>query len=269
MKYFDNEYIKEKAYECFNEIMPLMFDFSDCKPIVNPSRIQNTASLISLLVDIYETDNKKNLKYLQYASNFADFIMRAQDDTGAYRNNKTHYTCVIYIAKSMLELEEAEKGCNCDDIKTKYDMHYGSVQRAVDELVLHLDNIDTEGELTLEDGMVSCSALQIAMFALTLPEEKREKYINAAEYMMDIHKCLEQKLIPDCRMNGGSLRFWESQYDVMIKANMMNSPHGWSSWTAYAHYYLYLLTGKREHLTGLMNTLGACAQLVSFDGKLR
>ena len=117
--------------------------------------------------------------------------------------------------------------------------------------------------------MISCSALQIGMFALTLPEEERAPYIKAAEYMLGIHTCLEQQLIPDCRMNGGSLRYWESQYDVMVMANMLNSPHGWSAWTAYAHYYLYLLTRRKTYLVSLMNCLGSCVQLMTLDGELR
>jgi hypothetical protein len=123
--------------------------------------------------------------------------------------------------------------------------------------------------MTLEDGMISCSALQIGMFALTLPEGEREPYIRAAEYMMKIHACLEQQLIPDCRCNGASLRYWEAQYDVMLRVNMMNSPHGWSAWTGYAKYYLYLLTGKKEYLVDLLNLMGSCVQLIDENGELR
>lgn len=267
MKYFEDDALKKKAYECFEEIMPLMFDFEKCEPVVIPSRIQNTALLISLLTDMYEAEPEKNLKYLELASRFGDWIMDTQDEAGVYRNENVHYTCVIYIAKAMLELAMAEK--ECEGFSEKYIAHYESAGRAVEELVSNLDNIDTEGELTLEDGMISCSALQIAMYALTLPEEKRERYIKAAEYMIKIHSCLEQQLIPDCRMNGASLRYWESQYDVMIRCNMLNSPHGWTGWTAYAHYYLYMLTGKKKYLLSLMNTLGSSAQLMSFDGNLR
>lgn len=116
--------------------------------------------------------------------------------------------------------------------------------------------------------MISCSALQIGMFALTLPEQEREPYIRAAEYMMKIHSCLEQQLIPDSRCNGASLRYWEAQYDVMIRVNMLNSPHGWTGWTGYAKYYLYLLTGKKEYLVDLMNLMGSCMQLIDENGEL-
>ena len=76
-------------------------------------------------------------------------------------------------------------------------------------------------------------------------------------------------MIPDCRCNGASLRYWEAQYDVMLRINMMNSPHGWSGWTGYAKYYLYLLTGKKEYLVDLLNLMGSCVQLVDESGELR
>ena len=268
-KHTGDKEIGDKALSVFNEIMPLMFDFDKCVPIVIPERIQNTALTISLLCDIYELNPKENIKYLEYASKFAEFLINHQTDDGAYRSHSTHYTCVIYIAKPMLELSLCEKESGIEEYKKKSEIHYASVTKAIDELVSHLDNIETEGEMTLEDGMISCSALQIAMYALTLPKEKRKPYIDAAEYMMKVHSCLEQQLIYDCRSNGASLRYWESQYDVMLRVNMLNSPHGWSGWTAYAHYYLYMLTGKKPYLLSLMNCLGACSQLVSETGDLR
>lgn len=70
-------------------------------------------------------------------------------------------------------------------------------------------------------------------------------------------------------MNGGTLRFWESQYDVLLLPNMMNSPHGWTSWKTYATWYLYLLTGKEEYLVQTMNTVGACMQVIDAGGRLR
>ena len=258
----------EKAYASFDEFMPYMFDMEKCVPITIPKRIQNTAGLISLLTDMYEADPEHKQIYLEKASLFAEFLIGAQDETGAYRNRKKHYTCVLYIAKSMLELSATEEKSGIPQLEEKAKIHYASAKKAVDELVRNLDNIQTEGEMTLEDGMISCSALQIGMFALTLPEQEREPYIRAAEYMMKLHSCLEQQLIPDARCNGASLRYWEAQYDVMIRVNMLNSPHGWTGWTGYAKYYLYLLTGKKEYLVDLMNLMGSCVQLIDANGEL-
>ena len=104
----------EKAYAAFEESMQYMFDMEKCVPITIPYRIQNTSAFISLLVDIYEADPANNLHYLQKAAKFADFIMAAQDELGVYRSRKTHYTCVLYVAKSMLELAQAERACDAD-----------------------------------------------------------------------------------------------------------------------------------------------------------
>lgn len=268
-KYFDDKPLFDTAKRCFDEIMPLMFCFDKALPLVIPNRIQNSAMFISLLVDLYETDRENNLKYLQLAALYGDFLLTKQGPDGAYRNRKVHYTCVIYIAKSLLELVKAEKTSNDQALVLKSQTHYVSVKKAIDELVLHLDDIDTEGELTFEDGMISCSALQIAYFALTLDKNERAPYIKAAEHMLEMHACLEQRHSPDCRTNGCSLRFWESQYDVMVHGNTFNSPHGWTGWTVYAQYYLYRLTGKKQYLLRLMNTISACAQLLSLDGNLR
>lgn len=268
-KHSRDEEFGKKIYAAFDEAMPYMFDMERCVPITIPNRIQNTAGLISVLVDMYEADPVHQLSRLEKAGRFAEVLMKNQDADGAYRNKRTHYTCVIYIAKSMLELALAERACGVKELEERAEIHYQSAKRAVDELVKNLDNIETEGEMTLEDGMISCSALQIGMFALTLPKEEREPYIRAAEYMIKVHSCLEQQLIPDCRCNGASLRYWESQYDVMIRVNMLNSPHGWTGWTAYAKYYLYMLTGKKEYLQSLNNIMGGGAQLIDENGNLR
>lgn len=255
----------------FCEIMPYMFDFEKGEPLLLPGRIQNISSAISLLVDRYESNPDKYKDSLDIADRLADFLICAQRRDGAfyggYEPEGVHYTCVIYIAKSLLELFlVTSKLPGCEERSIKY---YAVVKAAVDNLVEKLDDIGTEGEQTFEDGMISCSALQIGMFALTLAQEERQPYINAAECLMEKHSCLEQNKIPDCRMRGSSLRYWEAQYDVLTKPNMMNSPHGWTAWTLYAKYYLYLLTGKEKYLTGLMDGMGACAQLMELNGNLR
>ncbi len=266
-KHFPAKELDEQADALFNEILPLLFDCENGKPIVLPARIQNTAAMISLLADRYEV--KKDIENLYLASKLADYLVNCQTDDGAYRCWGVHYTCVIYVAKSLMELVSAEIASGDEVLLQKAHKHYESVTDAVENLADRLENIDTEGEITLEDGMISCSALQLALYALGLPEEQRQKYTVAAEHMMNIHSCLEQREIPDARMNGGTLRFWESQFDVMIKSDFMNSPHGWSAWSVYAKYYLYLLTGREKYLREFMNAIGSCVQLMDLNGNLR
>lgn len=73
----------------------------------------------------------------------------------------------------------------------------------------------------------------------------------------------------DIAVDQATLRFWEARYDVNYNANMLNTPHGWTSWKTYATYYLYLLTGKWEYLADTRDTMGACMQTIDENGVLR
>ena len=90
--------------------------------------------------------------------------------------------------------------------------------------------------------------------------------------MLDIlnsHDCLAQLRVPDARRRGGTMRYWEAQYDVQMLPNMFNSPHGWSGWRAYATYYAYLLTGDERWLCESYNATGAFSHLIDYKtGKL-
>ena len=255
----------------FTEIWPLMYDMQKMLPITCHSRIQNHSGAAELMAERYRATGDVN--DLEFASALADFILSNQTPDGVYRNGRTHYTSVIYVAKNILTVALAEAEAATQDPKwaIKAQTHFESVGKAMDELAKDLDNIETEGEMTFEDGMISCSYSQLAMFALqqTNPEAA-QKYLKAALHLKDGHKCLSQILIPDSRMNGGSLRYWESQYDVLMHPNMMNSPHGWSAWRVYGLWYLYLLTGEESYMNQVESALGSCAQLIdSKTGELR
>ena len=270
-KHYPDEQLDAAADALFHEVMPLMFDFEKVEPTIIPDRIQNTSAFISLLVDRYEADPEKNKESLILASKFGDWFLKNQREDGAYYNQHTHYSCVIYPVKSMTELWLAEKEAAKTDalFAPCAQRHYESVKAAVDDLVRNLEDIGTEGEHTLEDGMISCSCLQIGFFALQLPEAEREPYIKSAEHMLSVHRCLENLATPDCRARGTTIRYWEAQYDVLFIKNLICSPHGWSGWLMYGLYYLYLLTGREDCLRQLMDGVGACAQLMSLEGDLR
>ena len=256
----------------FHEIFPLMYN-TELKP--KEGRIQNDAAMAGLLAARYEATG--DVQSLERASRMCDGLIAYQaaegPKSGAYINGKTHYTCVAYLAKYLMEVMAWEKklAATSPEWKARWERHLDSVRKAIDELVLHLDNIETEGTVMYEDGMIACSYMQIAMFArdYAAPAE-REKYIEAAQTMRLGHQCLSQIVVPDARMNGGSLRYWESQFDVLMRPSMMDSPHGWSAWRLYGLFYLYELTGDEELLRQAMNGLGACCQLIDFDtGELR
>ncbi len=229
----------------------------------------NTTQMAGLLAYRYMAD--RDPYWLDLASGFADYAISRQLADGDW----DHYTVITYPVKSVMTVMAAEKTLAAREqrYRTAYDRHYDSAKRAMDFLVRSKDNLLTEGQNTFEDGMISCAAAQLGLFAL-LQENAGERrvYAEASRQMLLSHRCLEQLLIPDSRMNGATLRFWEAQYDVLIgkSHNMMNSPHGWSAWLIPAMWYQYLLTGEETWLRRAMNAMGSCAQLVdSRTGQLR
>ena len=265
-KKYQSDEVRIKAEKAFDELFCLMYYGDTKRPCVIPNRIQNTAYMLSLVADYCESNAGNENELLEIGNVLADFLIERQGEDGAYYNRNFHYTCVAYIAKSILEFALCEsRYSNIPDFKQRFDKHYESVRRSIDDLVARGDNIGTEGEATFEDGMISCSALQIAMFALTLPENERKKYVSAAEKLICQHRCLEMNLIPDARMRGSTIRFWEAQYDVMRYQNFITASHGWTAWKNYALYYLYLLTGKEEYLSQLYDSMGSCMQLAHDD----
>ena len=271
-RYFPDKKLDEQLDERFEYLFRLLHDTVKMEPLHYGFRIQNTAGTIGLLVDRYEA--KGDLRDLERASRLADWLIRtSQREDGAYYNHGTKYTSVIYIAKSMLELALAERDAGEKDVRWQEagNRHFESAQRAVDELVRSQGNFETEGEMTFEDGMVSCSALQIGMLALFHQNEQlQEKYARAMLEVLNSHNCLTQLKVPDARRRQGTMRYWEAQYDVQMLPNMFNSPHGWSGWRAYAVYYAYLLTGEEKWLQQTFNAMGAFANLIDYrTGNLR
>lgn len=266
-KYFPDTFEDDSLSKRFDWLLDQLYN-SKMKPKYFESRIQNTASTIGMLVDRYEAYGHES--DLEKASKMADWLIEtSQVSNGAYMRGKTVYTSVIYIAKSILELYEAEvsAGAKWSQAAAR---HYASAKRAIDQLVSANGDFNTEGELTFEDGMISCSALQIGQLAILQTDTAMRRHY--AEAMLDIlqsHDCLTQLRIPDARRRGGTIRFWEAQYDVMTMPNMICSPHGWSAWRAYATYYAYLLTGDERWLKETFNFMGAASLMISGTGELK
>ena len=271
-RYFPEKQLDEALRSRFDYLFGLLHDQTKMVPLYHASRIQNTSGTIGLLVDKYEAYG--DVEDLKKASRLADWLMNTwQRKDGAYVNHNTVYTSVIYVAKSMLELTlvERELGKTESMWKEAAARHYASAKRAIDQLVASQGDFETEGELTFEDGMISCSALQIGMLALMQQDEKERKhYTDAMLQILNSHDCLTQLRVPDARRRGGTMRYWEAQYDVQMLPNMFNSPHGWSGWRAYATYYAYLLTGEERWLKETFNAMGAFSNLIDFrSGDLR
>jgi hypothetical protein len=270
-KHFPDKQVDVKCDKVFDEYFPKHYDFEK-KRLKVVHRIQDTACWIGVLTDRYVVTNDE--KYLEHAADLADFLVdHAQDESGAYFSGKTHYTSVIYSAKSLMELmtEEKKLAAISDIWKERYKHHRQSVVRAIADLARRRDNVQTEGQQTYEDGMISCTMLQLAMYALKVKDDQDvSELVKAAEYLFNGHRSLTLQQHPDARVNGATIRFWETQYTICLMNNMYNSPCGWSAWKLYGNYYLYQLTGKEKYLRETFNGLGACVQLIDTKtGRLR
>ena len=270
-RYLPNSDLDVQTDKRLKEILGLQWDLTTKAPTDMPEYryLANTAQMAGILAYRYMAD--RDPYWLDLASGFADYVISRQWADGNYDN----YTTIFYPVKSVMTVMAAEKIAAMKDARFKdaYERHYESARKAMDFLVRSEDNLRTEGQNTFEDGMISCAATQLGLFALLQKDtDKRSYYAEASRRMLLAHQCLEQLLIPDSRMNGATLRFWEAQYDVLIgkSRNMMVSPHGWSAWLIPGLWFQYLLTGEEAWLRKTMNAMGSCAQLIdSQSGKLR
>lgn len=271
-RYFPSADLDQHLRQRFDYLFSLLHDTLTMQPKYYASRIQNTSGTIGMLVDKYEAYGDK--ADLRKASRLADWLTSTwQRKDGAYVNHNTVYTSVIYVAKSILELVKVEQrlGLTNKNWAAAARRHYKSAKRAIDQLVASQGNFETEGQLTFEDGMISCSALQIGMLGLMQKSAKaRRHYSDAMLQILRSHDCIAQLRVADARRRGGTMRYWEAQYDVQMLPNMFNSPHGWSAWRAYATYYAYLLTGEERWLRETFNAMGAFSNMVdNRSGDLR
>lgn len=265
-RYFPCDSLDRLLNRRFDMVLDTLFDSGGNQKKYD-WRIQNVSSTIGMLADRYEAYGNK--VDLMRARILADrFISSFQQEDGAYKTGGITYTSVIYPAKSILELADAEWKAG---FKADARRHELSAKRAIDQLVESQGNFNTEGEITYEDGMVSCSALQIGMFALRQNDKTlRRHYTDAMLEILRGHDCLTQLRIPDGRRRGGTMRYWEAQYDVHILPNMISSPHGWSAWRAYATYYAFLLTGDERWIRETFDAASSFASLIDHkNGRLR
>jgi hypothetical protein len=281
-KHFPDADLDKQCEDVFQEYFPQHYDFEEKKLKID-FRTQDTPIWGGILSDRYAATGDE--KDLEHAANLIDYLIteRQGEDGGYYRlmfghhgnvkKEKVLYTSVGYNVKSVMEvMKEEKKLAETSPVwKERYERHKKSVNRAMEDLVRRGDNLETEGRQMYEDAMISCSMSQLAVYALKMAGEKdMKKYLDGAEYLFEGHRSLTLNLHPDARVNGSTIRYWESWPTIALRAFNYNSPCGWSAWKLYGDYYLYLLTGKEYYLRDAFNGLGACVQLIDHkSGRMR
>jgi len=235
-------------------------------------RPQNSSWMLGLLVARFAAT--RDPRHLEQAAKWGDlFIEKYQNADGAFAHGKNSYAALTLGSDFLTQLAWFERPLAAKDIRWKecYERHLHSVERALGNLETVKDIGNTEGEQTYEDNQAGSAWSLLALHALTTTDApRRARYLAESREIQSRHESLTQALIPDGRMRGGTLRFWEAQYDVLTKPNMMNSPHGWTMRSQFGALYLYLLTGEERYLNLAFNAMGACAQAIDVDkGVLR
>lgn len=255
----------EEKFQAFFDLMvdPATGHFFVHKPTW-ADRPQNSSWMLGLLVARYAAT--KDTAHLVRAAQWADdFIQRFQQADGAFTHGHNSYGALTLGSKFLLELAWYERALAGEDSvwRERYDRHLHAVERAIANLDTVKDLGNTEGEQTYEDSQAGSAWSLLALHALTTDDpSRRAGYLAGSLQVRCRHECLTQALIPDGRMRGGTLRWWESQYDILTTPNMMNSPHGWTMRSQFGGLYLYLLTGEERFLNLVSNAMGGCVQAI-------
>jgi hypothetical protein len=263
-RYYPNKKLLAETEAVFNDFYSIMVDTTKTEFYRNKQtwhdRPQNTSWMVALMVARYAATKK--IEDLELAAKWGDaFIAKFQLPNGSF----SRYSALTLGTRFLSELSLHEKPLaqKFPLWKERYDRHQVAIQRASKRLLEVKDLEDTEGEATYEDTQAGSAWTLLALQALMSNNDSLKKeYLAASLQIQSRHESLTQAIIPDGRMRNATLRFWESQYDVLTLPNMMNSPHGWTMRSQFGALYLYLLTGEERFLDMLNNAMGACVQAI-------
>lgn len=263
--FFPDEKKLAETEEVFQKFYALMvnsdtLDFYHNKPTWH-QRPQNTSWMVGMMTARYAATKK--IDDLEEAAKWGDLLIsKFQKPNGAFEG----YTALTLGAKFLRELAFYEQPFAKNDPvwNERYKRHMLSVKKASKNMLEVKDMGDTEGESTFEDTQAGSAWSLLALHSLNSHDgDMHKKFLEASLEIQKRHECLTQSIIPDARMRNGTLRFWESQYDILTLPNMMNSPHGWTMRSQFGAFYLYLLTGEERYLNIMNNAMGACVQAIN------
>jgi hypothetical protein len=263
-QYYPNKKLLAQTEEVFDDFYDIMVDTSKTEFYRNKQtwhdRPQNTSWMVAMLVARYAATKK--IEDLELAAKWGDaFIAKFQLPNGSF----SKYSALTLGTKFLSNLAAYELPLSKNNLlwKERYARHQIAIAKASKKLLEVKDLEDTEGEATYEDTQAGSAWSLLALQAMmTNNDSLKQACLTASLQIQSRHESLTQAIIPDGRMRNATLRFWESQYDVLTIPNMMNSPHGWTMRSQFGALYLYLLTGKEYYLDMLNNAMGTCVQAI-------
>lgn len=217
--------------------------------IYNSNRVQEQFFGVSILIEAYKHFGDEEI--LEYAVRSLENLLDENFENGMIYNGSDYTTvcCPVIAVADMARLLE-EKGDKRSGIFKE-----AAIQTAEFLLKRGLD-FPTETEVTeytekeREDGSISCTALSLLYVCRYVRYDRR--YIDFADKIMKLHEAWSVS-VPDCRMNGSSMRWWETLWEGDGDGPAICAGHAWTIWRAEALFYLGILKGDRKALIDSWN----------------
>eukprot|EP01051_Picozoa_sp_SAG22_P011048 SAG22_NODE_1035_length_5909_cov_4.914802_2_plen_355_part_00 len=200
-----------------SDLMSIQFDKRNVKQpnadelLGAPGRIQNTSCAMDIcrltyLAAVAQEPSSPNAeRFLDYAVDLANVLLRHQAEGGGLFDGGNFYTSVYYPAKSLMDLADclAAIPARAQDAAALQP----HIAACLKDLLSRGDNIGTEGQSTYEDGAIACTALQLAQFSKhgATPPPDAAQYTSAAKAISEGHRCLEYRTLNSI-CNGASMR---------------------------------------------------------------
>lgn len=219
--------------------------------VYKSSRVQEQLFGITILLDAYKYFKEE--KYLIYAENALDCVINHyQKEDGRietfiewnneYEDYSTVCSPMIPIVDMSIYFEKIDYA--------KSITYKQSASRLAEYLFSRGINFPTEGGITdeaetrMEEGSISCTALSLLYYCAKI--EKKDKYIEKAKEILDIHDSWIIKT-PIAPMYYSTLRWWETKWEGDKDGNAICCGHAWTIWRAEADYWYYFLTNNKEY----------------------
>lgn len=207
---------------------------------------QHEAFLMEQLVDYYRLTGDRGI--LLEACRLAEhFVAEHMEESGCVvcqnePDGEAVDYCTVHVpALGLILVGKAME--EVDGEKAKFLL--GQAEKLADYVCHRGLSFPTEGKPCTEDGSMSCSALTLLLAYCRL--SPKEMYLKEANRILELHDMLELAGT-DCRMNGSSLRFWETQYETRDWGPSINAGHGWTIWTSSARVLQALVNREFEPL---------------------
>jgi len=207
---------------------------------------QHESWLIGQLADAVDYGWEELLKHLQGLCEH--YLLDHIDASGVIWNqNWVHETPVDYstVDCPMIHLLRAAEVLQERDADLSKRLYRVCRQQA-EHLLNRGFDFPTEGEPCTEDGSIACQAWGLARAYNELADPD-PAWLKLAQDLMSYHSKLELSG-QDVRVDGSSLRFWETMYETEEWGPSINAGHGWTLWSAFARLELFRATRDFEDL---------------------